>query len=181
MTQHLSAQPETLKKCLEGGNLLIIDVRTPAEFSSMHLAEAINIPLDRLQHEINQGRCKKSLISQKTIFLTCQSGRRAEEAAKLFLEHGIDNIRWISGGTESCARAGLPMIHNKGVIAMERQVQITAGSLVLLGLVLGVFFNPWFLLLSAFIGGGLVFAGLSNTCGLAKLLAKMPWNQSDGW
>jgi hypothetical protein len=79
----------------------------------------------------------------------------------------------------ACQTVGLPLAQGKKAISLERQVRIAAGSLVLLGLVLGWLVHPYFLGLSAFVGAGLFFAGVTDTCGMGMLLARMPWNQCD--
>jgi rhodanese-related sulfurtransferase len=93
---------------------------------------------------------------------------------------GQANVVNVEGGTLAWAEAGLPVVRGPKAISLERQVRIAAGSLVLLGAVLGWFVHPAFVGLSAFIGAGLVFAGVTDTCGMALLLARMPWNQVRG-
>ena len=83
----------------------------------------------------------------------------------------------VEGGTKACEQAGLPLVRGKQVISLERQVRIAAGSLVLTGVILGWFVHPIFFGLSAFVGAGLVFAGVTDTCGMGLLLARMPWNR----
>lgn len=84
----------------------------------------------------------------------------------------------IDGGTQACVACGLPTEQaQSNVIGIQRQVQISAGSLVLLGVILGTWLHPGWYGLSAFVGAGLTFAGLSNTCAMALLLARMPWNR----
>ena len=83
----------------------------------------------------------------------------------------------VEGGTLACVEAGLPVVRGKKAISLERQVRIAAGSLVLLGVLLGWFVHPAFIGLSAFVGAGLVFAGITDTCGMGMMLARMPWNQ----
>ena len=84
----------------------------------------------------------------------------------------------VEGGTKAWEAAGLPVVRGKGVISIERQVRIGAGAFVLLGLGLGIWVAPIWFILSAFVGAGLIFAGISDWCGMGLLLAKMPWNQS---
>ena len=95
----------------------------------------------------------------------------------MFLKAGFSNVVNIEGGTMACVEAGLPVVRGKKAISLERQVRIAAGSLVLLGAALS-FVHPAFIGLSAFVGAGLVFAGITDTCGMGLILARMPWNQS---
>jgi hypothetical protein len=84
----------------------------------------------------------------------------------------------VEGGTQAWDEAGLPVVRGQKAISLERQVRIAAGSLVLLGALLGYFAHPYWIALSAFVGAGLVFAGITDTCGMGMLLARMPWNQA---
>ena len=93
-----------------------------------------------------------------------------------FVDAGFENVVNVDGGTQAWAEAGLPVVRGKKAISLERQVRIAAGFLVLLGAVLS-FWNVYFVLLSGFVGAGLMFAGITDTCGMGMVLAKMPWNQ----
>ncbi len=170
--------PEQLKRLSEQGAVDVIDVRTPAEFREMHLSTARNIPLDRL----NPGalRAESGVESGKPLYVVCRSGSRGRQACEKLLAAGVPNVVNVEGGTLACERAGLPMIRGQKTISLERQVRIAAGSLVLIGAVLGWFVHPYWIGLSAFIGAGLVFAGITDICGMAMLLSRMPWNQVEG-
>jgi rhodanese-related sulfurtransferase len=106
----------------------------------------------------------------------CRSGGRSQQACEKFLKAGFANVVNVEGGTLACENTGLPLVRGKKVISLERQVRIAAGSLVLLGVVLGWLVHPYLVGLSAFVGAGLLFAGLTDTCGMGMLLARMPWN-----
>ena len=162
----------TLKKWLEQDQAILIDVREPGEFYAEHISVAklmslsgfdpINIPQD----------------TNKKIVLQCQSGKRSTQAAQKAIDAGCGEIYHLQGGLPTWKAAGYPTQVNKNApISMFRQVQIVAGSLVFLGTILGAFFSPWFLILSGFVGCGLIFAGVTNTCAMAMLLAKLPYNQ----
>jgi hypothetical protein len=111
----------------------------------------------------------------------CHSGGRAAKAVERFRQAGFTKVTSIEGGTVSWERAGLPVVRGAGnVISLERQVRISAGSLVLVGAALGWLLHPAFFGLSAFIGAGLVFAGVTDWCGMGMLLARMPWNRRGG-
>ena len=153
----------------------LVDVRTPAEFGEIHATPARNVPLDSLNpRELLNTR---NGSTGKPLYLICKSGSRGEMACKKFLKEGFTDVYNVEGGTESWAAAGLPVVEGKKVMSLERQVRIAAGSLVLIGALLGHFVNPNWIWLAAFVGAGLTFAGITNTCGMGMLLAKMPWNR----
>jgi len=162
----------TLKRWLDNGETLLIDVREPAEYASEHIPGARLMPLSafdasKLQH-----------LSDQQIVLQCQSGKRSAQAAQKMVAAGFDQVAHLQGGLPTWKAAGYVTEVNKNApISMFRQVQIVAGSLVFFGTILGVWASPWFLLLSGFVGAGLVFAGVTNTCAMALLLAKLPYNQ----
>ncbi len=153
----------------------LVDVRTPAEFEDMHVQGAKNVPLDRLDPTAVQRERNDS--ARQPLYVICRSGGRAEQACRRFIAAGIDDVINIDGGTLACESAGLPVVRGKSTMSLERQVRIAAGSLVVLGVVLGYFVHPYFVGLSAFVGAGLVFAGITDTCGMGMLIARMPWNQ----
>jgi rhodanese-related sulfurtransferase len=161
--------------CREGRKLDMIDVRTPAEFREIHLEHARNVPLDRL--DVDALMSARNGSAGEVLYVVCQSGSRGRQACERFLEAGYRNVVNVEGGTKACVAAGLPAVRGKSAISLERQVRMAAGSLVLLGVALS-FVHPAFIALSAFVGAGLLFAGLTDTCGMALFLARMPWNQS---
>lgn len=153
----------------------LIDVRMPTEFREVHASGATNRPLDSLDpRSIVQGRNGRS---QEPIYVICKSGNRSSKAAQKFLEAGFDNVVNVDGGTTAWVQAGLPVVRGKKAISLERQVRILAGFLTLVGALLGFFLHPYFLAVPAFIGAGLMFAGITDTCGMGMMLSKMPWNQ----
>ena len=115
-------------------------------------------------------------LANEPLYVVCRSGSRGQQACEKFLKAGFTNVVNIEGGTMACVEAGLPVVRGKKAISLERQVRIAAGSLVLLGAGLS-FVHPAFIGLSAFVGAGLVFAGITDTCGMGMILARMPWNQ----
>lgn len=156
----------------------LIDVRTPAEFQEVHVAAARNVPLDQLDAAaLMQAR---RAAADEPLYVICRSGSRGRQACEQFAKAGFSNVFNVEGGTMACVEAGVPVVRGKKVISLERQVRIAAGSLVLLGAALGWFVHPAFIGLSAFVGAGLVFAGVTDTCGMGMLLARMPWNRCDG-
>ncbi|SDU12345.1 Rhodanese-related sulfurtransferase [Verrucomicrobium sp. GAS474] len=156
--------------------LPLFDVRTPGEFRSVHIPQARNLPLDRL----NPDAVAAAGVSLETpIYLLCASGRRARQAAEEFRLGGFRHPVVIEGGITAWEKAGLPVTRSAGgVISLERQIRIAAGSLVVLGVVLAWLVSPLFVLLSGFVGVGLVFAGATDWCGLGLLLARLPWNRA---
>ncbi|MFF4835845.1 rhodanese-like domain-containing protein [Streptomyces sp. NPDC001315] len=154
--------------------LTVIDVRTPGEFAAGHLPGALNVPLDRI------GRAVPTLREVRgELLVVCASGARSENACRVLAEHGVRALT-LTGGTQGWAEGGhelhRPAQGTRTTWSMERQVRLTAGGLVLAGLGLGLLHPAW-QLVSAGIAGGLVFSALTNTCGMAALLAKLPHNR----
>ncbi|MCU0962697.1 MAG: rhodanese-like domain-containing protein [Pirellulaceae bacterium] len=156
----------------------LLDVRTPAEFQHAHVAFARNVPLEQLDPELVM-RWRPAAPADP-VYVLCQSGSRATAACERLQSAGVTQVVQITDGVEGCAAAGLPMIYGRERVSIERQVRIVAGSLVLIGLSLATLVHPLFSALSAVVGAGLVFAGVTDFCGLALLLARMPWNKRSG-
>ena len=116
------------------------------------------------------------LSAGKPIYVMCQSGNRAKRAAEKIEKAGIDSVSVIEGGMNAWEAAGLPVQRGRTTLSLERQVRIAAGTLVLLGVVLGFSVTPVMYALSGLVGAGLIFAGITDTCGMGLLLARMPWN-----
>jgi rhodanese-related sulfurtransferase len=169
-------QPQELADlCKLGRKIDLIDVRTPAEYREVHVEIARNVPLDRLDPAALMRSRNGS--AAEPLYVICRSGSRGRQACEAFLKAGFSNVVNIDGGTMACVEAGLPVVRGKKAISLERQVRIAAGSLVLLGAALGWFVHPAFIGLSAFIGAGLIFAGITDTCAMGMILARMPWNR----
>jgi rhodanese-related sulfurtransferase len=167
--------PQRLAELCRSGKIDLIDVRTPVEFREVHVEHARNVPLDRLDPAVEiQGRNGRR---EEPLYVVCRSGSRGRQACEKFLAAGFTHVVNVEGGTLACVEAGLPVVRGKKAISLERQVRIAAGSLVLLGVLLGWLVHPALFGLSAFIGAGLVFAGITDTCGMGMMLARMPWNQ----
>lgn len=173
--------PAQFKELLQrGGTIELIDVRTPVEFREVHVDIARNVPLDQLDPQ--KLMTARSGTDQDPVYVICKSGGRGRQACEKFVKAGYANVINIEGGTSACAEAGVPVVRGQKAISLERQVRIAAGSLVLMGVILGSTVHHYFFGLSGFVGAGLVFAGITDTCGMGMLLARMPWNQckSDG-
>ena len=172
-SQVIDLQPAELRSRLEQGGVVLVDVREPFEHRAERIEGAVPMPLGQFDPDALRER----YAGQQIIF-HCAGGKRSAKACQRFDAEGPTHH--LSGGIEAWKQAGLPTLKptKAGPIPVMRQVQITAGSLVVTGLALGYFVATPFYLLSAFIGCGLVFAGVSGWCGMAKLLARMPWNRS---
>ena len=164
---------EELQKA--GESIELIDVRTPAEFRELHIPFARNVPLDRL--DPSAVARARTAAPESPVYVVCRSGSRGRQACARLIAAGVTNVVNVEGGTLAWAEAGLPVVRGKKVISLERQVRIAAGFLVLVGVVLGWLVHPACAGLAAFVGAGLVFAGVTDTCGMGLLLARMPWNR----
>jgi len=155
---------------LAGRRVTAIDVREPMEVAGGHIAGSLNVPL---------GRLGEAELPAGPLVLVCQSGNRSARGVQLLLERGHPApVSDLEGGILAWQQAGLPLRRLQNApLPLMRQVQIAAGSLVLLGLVLSQLLAPAWILLTWFVGAGLLFAGLSGFCGMARLLALMPWNR----
>lgn len=156
------------------GPVDLLDVRTPAEFRELHVPFARNVPLDQLD-PVAESRARNN--SGNPLYVICRSGSRATIASQKLTAAGCANVVIVEGGTQGWERAGLPVVRGRKSISLERQVRIAAGSLVLIGVTLGTLVSPYWLALAAFVGAGLLFSGVTDTCGMAMLLSRMPWNQ----
>lgn len=163
----------TLGDWLEKDKALLIDIREPDEYVREHIPGSRLVPLSGFHRQDFRQEWDKIAV-----FL-CQSGARSEQAADQILHQtGFREVYTLEGGLQAWKAAGLPVTFNrKAPIAIMRQVQIVAGGLVLLGVLLALLVSPWFVALSAFVGAGLMFAGISGTCAMANLLRRMPWNR----
>jgi rhodanese-related sulfurtransferase len=173
-----TVSPRQLAELCESGQVDLIDVRTPVEFRELHARGARNLPLDRLDPVAVMRARNRSW--EEPVYVICRSGSRGRQACEKFLIAGFANVVNVDGGTLAWAECGLPLVRGKRAISLERQVRMAAGLLVLLGVLLGWLIHPVFLALSGFVGAGLVFAGVTDTCGMGLLLARMPWNQVRG-
>ena len=150
----------------------LIDVRSANEFATGHIPGAISIPLEQLESRI------ADLAEARPIVLACQSGQRAKLAAGLLAATRPD-VLVLEGSTSGWASSGRELVRSvPSRWALERQVRLVAGLLVVLSVVLSASLNRAWILLAAFVGCGLTFAGLTNICGMGMLLAKMPWNKA---
>lgn len=159
---------EEVRRRLEQGDCRLVDVREFPEYAEAHVVGSRLVPLGEL-------RAGAGSDLSGEVLLLCRSGRRAKEAAECLAARGATPVV-IEGGIEAWKRAGYPVLREKGPISLERQVRIAAGSLVLTGILLDLVV-PGVRYLSAFVGAGLIFAGVTDTCAMGLLIAKLPWNR----
>lgn len=172
MTVLKKIDPREAKQLLDSGGAVLIDIRESDEFAREHVPGAQHVPLSGFDAADFEGR------SDKIAVFHCASGARTAEAAPRILGTAFAEVYQLDQGLAGWKKAGLKTVINRRMpISIMRQVQITAGSLVLLGVILGFTVSPWFFALSGFVGAGLAFAGISGTCAMASLLALMPWNR----
>ena len=165
--------PEDAARLLREGGATLVDVREADEHAREHIPGARNLPLSRLED------AELAVQQGKPVLFHCRSGARtAGNADRLAAKAGLCEAYVVEGGLDAWKRAGLPVAEDRRQpLELMRQVQIAAGSMVVLGVLLGAFVTPGFYLLSGFVGAGLVFAGVTGTCGLARVLRMMPWNR----
>ena len=152
----------------------LLDVRTPGEFDAEHIGGAYNVPLDTLgEHgpEIRAGVAEP-------VVLVCRSGQRARKAEEALRAAGMTNLHVLDGGMAAWTAAGQPVRRGTPRMSLERQVRIAAGALAATGGFLALFVHPLFAAIPAFVGSGLVFAGVTDTCAMGMLLARLPYNRA---
>ena len=167
LSVHLIHQERTSDRSIP-----LVDVRTPAEYGSIHAEGAVNHPMESLNIE------RLPFGKEDEIQVICQSGGRSMKVCQKLEAAGYLKVVNVEGGTSAWQTSGLPVVEGKKIMSLERQVRIAAGSLILIGAVIGQFVHPGGFGLSAFIGAGLIFAGVTDTCGMGMMIAKMPWNRA---
>jgi rhodanese-related sulfurtransferase len=167
-----TVDPRTLQGWLARGEAMLVDVREPAMHAAERIPGARSVPagaLDPARLEVPAGR---------RVVLHCEVGVASARAARQLAAAGRHDVYDLAGGIDSWKHAGLPVERDaRAPLPIIRQVQIVAGSLVVVGTALGAAVSPWFLLLSGFVGAGLVFAGATGFCGMAALLLRLPHNR----
>ncbi len=164
----------TLKRWIASGEAVVVDVREPAEHAAENIHGARLVPLSTVT---------KSAIpccEGKKLVIHCRSGKRSTSACeKLLAEDPNLEVYNLEGGISAWGAAGHAVAASgKFFLPLDRQVQLTIGLGVLIGSLLAYFVSPLFFLLTGFFGAGLTFAGLTGFCGLAIVMARMPWNQN---
>ncbi|GAC1471541.1 MAG: rhodanese-like domain-containing protein [Isosphaeraceae bacterium] len=158
-----------------GSRVDLIDVRTPVEYRELRAEPARLVPLDGLDPKAVMESRNGS--NDQPLYTICRSGSRGRQAAEKFHAAGFTNVLNVEGGTLAWEQAGLSVVRGRKMMSLERQVRIAAGMLVVVGTALGALVHPALLVLPGFVGAGLVFAGVTDTCGMGMMLARMPWNR----
>jgi rhodanese-related sulfurtransferase len=160
----------TARRWLDSGEAVLIDVREPDENARERIEGSRLVPLTRFD--------PAAAVSDKKVIMHCKGGGRSAEACRLALAAGHP-VCSLTGGIEAWKAAGLPVKTGGGgsAISVLRQMQLTVGTMVLAGTALGFWVSPWFFIVPAFFGSGLIFAGASGFCGMMVVLSKMPWNR----
>ena len=167
-----SLSPQNVRERMATGNAVLIDIREADEFARSHITGARSQPLSAWE------ATHLTIDPAADVIFTCRSGMRTGGACDRLAARVSGEAFMLEGGLDAWAKAGLPVIIDaKAPLEIMRQVQIGAGSLVLLGVTLGLLVNPAFFGLSAFVGAGLTFAGATGFCGMARLLMLAPWNR----
>ena len=167
--------PETLRSWVtEHQDLMIIDVRSAAEFESVHIRGSYNVPLPLLSEHTDELAARLG----SRVVLVCQSGARAEQARQRLDSSGINTAYVLTGGVPGFAAAGGDVVKGKERWDLERQIRLAAGSLVVLGLAGGKFVSPRIRTLAGVIGAGLTFSAATNTCAMGRAISALPWNKS---
>jgi rhodanese-related sulfurtransferase len=174
MTSLESITPAAAKKLFDQGQAALIDIREPMEHARERIPGTRLVPLSKLDASM-----VAAAAGDKPIIFHCLSGNRTATNAACLAGAASGKAYVMAGGLHAWKAAGLPLtVNKKAPIDLMRQVQIATGSLVVLGVALAASVSPWFMLLAGFVGAGLVFAGTTGFCGMARLLARMPWNRA---
>lgn len=153
---------------------LLIDVRTPHEFAEIHIPEARNIPLSDLPRFVDE---LKGLSQERPLTLICRTHNRVKIAYEYLTYNSIANCRILDGGITDWVNSGKPVIRGRKGMSLEGQVRAIAGSLIVLGVGLGLSLHAWFFLIPVLVGIGLIHAGLTDSCLMGMLLSKLPMNR----
>ncbi len=164
--------PEDAEKMANEEKGAFIDVRTVGEAIAEHLPDSLFLPFDL----VNQERLQGMGVGEKTPILVCRSGSRAKQAAEVLAQQ-LESVAVLDGGIVGWKERGMSLVTGTKTIPLDRQVLVGAGSMILLFIILGLLVSPLFFLVSLFMSGGMVFAGLTGACGMARILVMMPWNR----
>ena len=171
------AAGDGLREAVRSGasGLVVVDVRSPGEFAAAHIRGSYNLPLDALPDVAS----RLGGLRDETVALVCRTGVRASQAETILRGAGVESARVLAGGIMGWEQAGLPLDRGRGAWSIERQVRAIAGGLVLGGVLGSLTVNRKLVWLSGFVGGGLLFAGLTDFCGMARLLMLLPFNRAN--
>ncbi len=164
--------PQEVQARIAAGRAVLVDIREADEFARAHVPGARSQPLSAFE------QAHLAIDPDADVVFTCRTGMRTAGACDRLAARVSGDAYVLDGGLDAWVKAGLPVEENrKAPMELNRQVQISAGSLILIGVILGILVAPGWFGLSAFVGAGLTFAGLSGTCALARVLMLMPWNR----
>lgn len=170
---YISAQE--LKNLCKNNKILICDIRENDEFNREHIPGAINTPISKLDTNQIEIACK----DVDKVVVHCLSGNRTKMSEPHLSKINQDEIFILDGGINAWKRLGCIVNKNSSApLPLMRQVQIVAGILIIIGVLLGFFVNEWYFLISGFVGAGLIFAGITGFCGMARLLMLLPYNKT---
>jgi glyoxylase-like metal-dependent hydrolase (beta-lactamase superfamily II)/rhodanese-related sulfurtransferase len=171
--QNVSAQQ--LAAAMAAGPVNLIDVRTAGEFETVRIEGSVSAPLDRLDPASLLAR----FGADNPIYCICQTGTRSQFATAQLRDAGFRQVIHADGGTNTWSAAGLPVVRGgRNRLALDRQMRIAAGALILAGVATGALLHPLGYAFAALMGAGMIYAGISNHCGITLLLARMPWNRA---
>lgn len=174
-TRHLPRQTqasELVERVMRGAATSVLDVRTAVEHRAECIDGSVHIPLDQLDEQI-----ERILAMPAPRLLLCRTGSRARLPLESLNAHGVASLSVVVGGVEAYRSAGGSTHESGRLMSLERQVHIAAGSLIALAIALGYLLHPGLFAVAGLLGGGLVFAGLTDRCSMGPRLAKMPWNR----
>lgn len=176
LTQGTSLSPAELRRRLATDDeLMVVDVRTPGEFESVHIRGSYNVPLDLLAEHTHD----LAERMQGHVVLICQSGTRAGQACEHLQAAGFNTADVLEGGIAAYEAAGGDVVRQGSRWAMDRQVRMAAGSLVLLGTLAGQLVHRRWGLMAGAVGAGLAYSAASDSCAMAAVLSRMPWNRAE--
>lgn len=171
-----SIRPEQLwQLCQQSPDLELIDVRTPVEFRAVHVPGARNVPLDQLAAAA--WRMPERSV-EKPLYVICHSGARSQQACQKLISLGCSCVVNVEGGTKAWETAGLPVERGAAAFSLDRQVRVVIGAAVVMGALLALATDARWIGLSALMGAGLIYAGVTDRCPLACMIARMPWNRT---
>jgi len=172
MTRSLGAiDPETARRLVQSGDAVLIDVREPMERARERIAGSLSMPLSAFDPAAPN-------LRDRVVVFHCKSGGRTRSNAPRLASVDCREAYVLEGGLDAWTRAGFPVeVDRSAPIDLQRQVMIAAGTIVLIGIALAIEVSPWFIAVAAFVGAGMVFAGVTGFCGMARILAVMPWNR----
>jgi rhodanese-related sulfurtransferase len=164
--------PAGVAQRLKAGRAVLVDIREPDEFARVHVQGALSRPISTFE------TAHLHIDPERDVVFTCKSGMRTGAHCERLAARLGRHAFMLDGGLDAWARAGLPLETDaRAPLEMFRQVQISAGALVLIGVILGLAVHPGFFAIPAFVGAGLTFAGVTGFCGMARVLALAPWNR----